>query len=228
MNTRKAIRKPPNLMKPNRLTRILMISLMLGMGMKLQAQEFKAKLIGGLYASQIEGDKLVGFNKPGLVGGVGASFPLGDSWSLEPEILYSQKGSRSSEQEQLRFNRTETIALDYIEMPLIANYKLRDDLVFQFGLSPNLLINAQVDDGLGRGFQNTRSQFRDWDFCSVLGAEYILYERWGLNIRWVYTLFPVNTVEDSSNLNAVNPPLYGYTGMFNNALLFSARYYINL
>jgi len=206
----------------------LTVLLILLLANSLDAQDFKGKIIAGINSSQIEGDRLKGYNKPGLVLGIGAAFPINSEWSIEPELLYAQKGSRSSQNEQALNGKIETIALTYIDLPIIVNYKLREDLVLQAGLSPNYLIGAEIDPGTNIGFQNARSQFRDYDICISGGAEYIAWETIGLNIRWNYSLLPFNLVEDNSNLNLINNPLYGFTGMFNNYLQFSVRYYVNL
>lgn len=204
------------------------LALFIGCSFVAQAQNFKARIIAGINASQVEMDQLTGFNKPGLVVGAGASFPFNEMWSLEPEILFSQKGAQSSQQEVARRGRLEVIALNYIDLPIIVNMKVQEDLVLQGGISPNILLSAEVDDGTGRGFYNARSTFKDYDLTFCLGAEYLAWERWGFNVRWNYSILPFNNVEDGSNLNLVNNPLYGYTGTFNNVLSFSVRYYINL
>lgn len=207
---------------------ILLPMLVLLLPIWAKAQNFKGRVILGINASQVEYDALRGYNLPGLVGGIGASFPLDEHWSLEPEILYSQKGSRSSQEEIALRGRQEVIALSYLDLPIIVNYKLSDDLVLQGGLSPNVLLDAQIDDGTGRGFYNARSTFNDYDLTLCLGAEYLAFERLGLNVRWSYSALPFNKVQDTSNLNTVNNPLIGYTGTFNNVLSFSLRYYVNL
>jgi hypothetical protein len=188
------------------------------------AQRFVGKVIAGISANQIEGDKLVGFNQPGFFGGIGAAFPLSEEWGIEPQLLFSMKGSRSSEQEQLRFGVIQEIRLNYVELPIMLNYNLREDLTLQGGISPNVLLSASVDNGTNLGPENRRSEFKSYDLCVSLGAQYVVFDGFGVGIRWTYSMLPFNTVEDASNLSLVNNPLYGYTGMFNNSLQFSAMY----
>ena len=55
----------------------------------LPAQTFKAMVVVGGNLSQIDGDKLGGFNKLGLNTGLRVSADLNDRWSLSTEFLYS-------------------------------------------------------------------------------------------------------------------------------------------
>lgn len=71
----------------------------------------------------------VGFNKgtsTGFIGGVFADMPAGKSVSVEPEILYVNKGATYSLQAtgysgDLGFN------LDYIELPVLLRYNFKSD-----------------------------------------------------------------------------------------------------
>lgn len=51
----------------------------------------------------------------GLVGGVFVTMPLGSSFSVQPEVLYSQKGAKAKEGgDEL------TLELDYLDIPVLA------------------------------------------------------------------------------------------------------------
>ena len=62
-------------------------------GPQASAQTFSAMLVGGFNLSQIDGDKLGGFNKIGFNTGARVSAKLSDRWSLSTEFLYSQQGA---------------------------------------------------------------------------------------------------------------------------------------
>ncbi|MBV9494092.1 MAG: PorT family protein [Acidobacteria bacterium] len=58
-------------------------------------------------------------NRAGLVAGVGLIKPLAPSWSFQPELTYSMKGSKASDA-----GTTGTLKLSYIEMPLLLRYDI--------------------------------------------------------------------------------------------------------
>lgn len=204
--------------------RILLI-IGLCLSFAVNAQRFQGKLIGGLNASQVEGDRLVGFNKPGIFIGAGVAYPFDDHWSIGGEVLYSQKGARSSEQEFNRFGKWQTIALDYVEFPLIVQYKVAEDINLYGGISPSLLINATIDGGLGAGPQDERRLFQSMDFPFVLGFEYMFWGKVGLNVRWAYSIIPMNVIEiPDETVRLYNSLWFGQTGFFGNSLQFGVRY----
>ena len=61
---------------------------------QLQAQTFKAGVILGVTASQINGDDSAGFNKPGLEGGLKSAVTISEKVDISLEILYSQRGAK--------------------------------------------------------------------------------------------------------------------------------------
>ena len=53
----------------------------------LNAQTFKAGITAGVNWTQIDGDDVGGFTKPGLYAGVISEIPLAQNWGLAFEIL---------------------------------------------------------------------------------------------------------------------------------------------
>ena len=70
---------------------------------QLTAQNFSARLMLGINGSQIDGDGMSGYYKPGLAAGAGVRFPLTDKISFGPEFLYSMKGSKASFEQVTEF-----------------------------------------------------------------------------------------------------------------------------
>jgi hypothetical protein len=74
-----------------------------------------AAKVGGSDVSDID----VG-TRNGLVGGVSLGFRVSKLFSIEPELLYDQKGSKNDLGDDLQ----ETLKLDYLEMPVLARVDL--------------------------------------------------------------------------------------------------------
>lgn len=108
------------------------------------AQEgtFKASLIGGFNASQIDGDLLAGYNKFGLVAGGAVSVQIAERWRPSLEVLYTQKGSRSSSDETLTYGAFTRFSLDYVEVPIMMNY-VDGGFMLNVGLSYSRLVQLR-------------------------------------------------------------------------------------
>lgn len=192
-----------------------------------QAQHFEGKVILGLNASQIDGDGLSGFNKPGALFGVAAAFPFNDKFSLEPQLLLSQKGSKSSNDELDKGYPYIIFRTSYLELPVLLNYQISDapELHLQGGLSFNYLLSAKVDNGTNLGFVDVQDSFHQLDLCGQLGLEYRVASRWGLHIRHSYSLKNMN--KNWLYIFPSNPNANIRSNAFNNTLSFSVRYLLN-
>jgi opacity protein-like surface antigen len=183
------------------------------------SQGFRGKLVGGLNASQVDGDGMSGFHKPGLVLGGAAEFRLSDRWSFQPEILYSQKGSRTSPNalEKDPYLVRQIFRFNYVDVPVIFNLNQFKDLTFQFGPSVAVLIAAKYDDG--SGFYSIDERLNRLDFMANAGAEYRLTPRLNFNIRYNYSLWPIGS-EPVTNIWVARGR--------NNTLSFTLRYNLNV
>ena len=147
------------------------------------AQNFRAQIILGLNASQIEGDAIKGYNQPGILAGAGVEFPLNNGFSLQPEMRFSQKGSRNSKRDLVFL----IWRLNYLEVPLFLNYRIKDVFLIQLGASVNYLINAKLDDGFGFVPKNDAIRTLDYNVQAGLGYEFadsfILHAGFSYSIR---------------------------------------------
>lgn len=148
-----------------------------------QAQDFKGKLMGGLNGSQVDGDGIGGFNKPGLAVGGAVAYPLkDDQFEIEANIYFIQKGSKSTDQDPGFLK----ISLSYIEFPLLLNYWFIDGIYGQTGLVFSYLLKAKIDDGFG--FTDRDDDFNLVDFGLMAGFGYEITQRFDLSIRYSHSL----------------------------------------
>jgi len=161
----------------------------------VDAQNFKGKLIVGLNASQVRGDGLGGFNKAGLIFGGAVEYPIREKvenkkkkivkkktkFSIQGEILYTQKGSKSTDKVPFfliwRFN--------YIDVPILLNYYARKNLFFSLGPEVNFLLNAKFDNG--SGFVEDDEAFRPVTFGMKGGAGYKFSPKSTINVNLTYS-----------------------------------------
>lgn len=195
----------------------------------------KPSLMLGINASQIDGDNLAGWNKPGLAAGGAISFNFDKQWAARLEIQYNQKGSRSSQDEiNQDQDRTELhFKLDYITVPLMAEWNLMEDVYLVTGVGVNALVRARLDKvnfsttGTGGSFEDVvrDSSFNALDFTWELGAEYRFSDRFLADVRFSYSMLPMN--QDMLRQTSLNQ-VFVQPNAWNNTLQFSLRYILDL
>ena len=152
------------------------------------AQLFKAGVAVGVNFSQIEGDDIGGYTKPGLHLGVSSELPLSERWGVAFELLYSQKGSNSfltsaGDEFSLRYN--------YAEIPLLLKFTdLKGGLTFRAGVSLGRLVSYKY---LFEKIDLSNSYFatykpKKWDLESIVEGAYMVNNFFGVGIRWNYSL----------------------------------------
>lgn len=151
-----------------------------------QAQGFRAGAVLGGNMSQINGDFIAGFNKLGIHGGLKVSRSINDKIEASVELLYSERGSRSS----LRDINLLKIKLNYVEIPVIVAYKdwLRDDyykMHFETGFSFGRLLQHSIEDV---GGVLSVDQIRDTDFSFLAGVTFFSTERMGFTLRYTQSI----------------------------------------
>lgn len=149
----------------------------------------------GLNASQIDGDGISGFDLPGLMLGVAAVFHSSPEWSFGPEFYFSQKGSRTTQQDLengLPFRRYRQ---NYIELPVLAHYQATPTLALTLGPSFNALLSANLESGSAVG--DITDAWRPLDVGVTGGVEARLTNGISFVGRWYYSLIPA----ENSDLN---------------------------
>lgn len=185
------------------------------------AQNFSARLILGMNGSQIDGDGMSGYYKPGLAAGAGVRFPLSERLSLGPEIMYSMKGSKTSFDEIEKLGAPRVIyRLNYLDFPLVADYFFSRKGQVEAGICYSRFLNARLDNGSNLGFVDISGLFRNSDTQFLIGLKYELFDRIWFSGRFLYSLRSVNGIGlNNPAFQLLGSPSRG--GFFNNFLQFT-------
>jgi hypothetical protein len=169
----------------------------------MSAQTFKAHLVTGLNASQIEGDRDAGYNKLDITGGIGVGFNISERLFLHTDFLYSRRGSKNA----FLVDMTEVegqIVLDYIDLPIIMRlgdwYQEEGDynkVWAEGGISLGRLINARIE---GSNVPELVNDFRSNDLSIVGGIGYNINEHFFVNLRYTRSLIPLYSNPEASVL----------------------------
>ena len=160
----------------------------------LQAQSrFGGGIVAGFNASQMDGDQAAGFSKVGANVGLQATIQLDEigKWLLTTNMLYSQRGSRSSQNDA---GPIRSATLNYLEVPVTISYrdwKVTDKSGYDFykvyftaGLSYGRLFNYKISDNFTHP-KAVWDVFEKNDIAYTGGLSYYVNRHWGFN--WRYT-----------------------------------------
>jgi hypothetical protein len=189
--------------------KIIFITITVLFSTALSAQRFQGGILGGINATQIDGDYWGGYHKGGLNFGAFVTTNLRDKWGGLMEIKYSAKGSSNASPVDLQM-----ISLKYIDIPVLATYQIKNKLQIQGGLSFNYMFNQMLYDG---DWYKSDEKYNKIESAIAAGVEYKVLPNLGLNLRYCYSFTPVLSKYSTSS---------GGGAWFNNVLSFSV--YLNL
>lgn len=140
----------------------------------------------GLNASQIDGDKLAGFDKLGLHVGIGINVDVKPLWSVGLEFQYNQKGASSSK----FFNADKDIKIDlnYVDVPLIVNFKdwlIEDKGYYKVNMHTGVIFSRLINKSTNFDlFRPGVDALSDTNYGYVLGVGYNFTRRLGITLRY--------------------------------------------
>jgi hypothetical protein len=159
-----------------------------------QDRRFGGGLVFGLTASQINGDAAAGYHKVGLNLGVRGTIKLTERWLLSLDLLFNQRGSRTTEAETIFMRR---VHLQYLEIPIMVRYADWRDETKGFyrvyaaaGVGYSRLFSYSLNDYAQTAFRFSQD-FRPNEI-SVMGEfGFRSSEHWAYSLRFSRALLPL-------------------------------------
>lgn len=167
----------------------LFAALALGIAGTAQAQSVSFGVKAGASLTNSTGDgasnakNIVGFH-----GGLVANLPINDAFSIQPEVLYSMKGSKG-ENSLLGYTTKVTSRLHYIDVPVLARVNA-GGLFFELGPQVGFLVAAKQkrenSGGALAGTYNTdiKDGVQTVDFGYAAGLGYQVSNGPGIGLRY--------------------------------------------
>lgn len=154
-------------------------------------QIIQPAIIAGFNVTQVDGDDLTGYHKFGANVGAGAYIRLPKNLSVSFEILYSQKGSKSSSVEKDIIGGKYKLILDYIDVPLMFNYHDKEIAIFGAGISVNNLIRyKQTFTGASKP---PDQEYKRIGIDGVMSVTFLIKGKIGVNMRYSYSMAKINS-----------------------------------
>lgn len=164
--------------------KVSLLALVVVAGTTLYAQPPKFGLKAGLNLSTVtntDSDLKPGFHGGGLV-----HIHVTPAFSLQPEVVYSNQGTKYSSDNKL--------VLNYVNIPVLLQYNFDNGFRLQGG--PQLGILTEAKNKVGSVEVDVSDAFKSIDFSIPLGVSYLSYSGFGVDAR--YNLGITNVSENSS------------------------------
>ena len=167
-------------------------------------------------------------NLGGYCGGVVLHLPVGSVFSVQPELLYSQKGAHS-QYFVMPNHMTATGAqrLTYAELPILAKLRSHVGLFAEFGPTLSYLLSASINSSAPIGGQTSfdnRFQFNSFEWGYAAGVGYQDTKGLTLGVRYSGGLSPVFTADAFKGYYGNNEPrIYNQTFQLSVGYIFYGR-----
>ncbi|KGO85055.1 hypothetical protein Q765_18100 [Flavobacterium rivuli WB 3.3-2 = DSM 21788] len=126
---------------------ILSAALLMAVGFSAKAQEdVKLGIKAGVNFANFGGDVEDADSRTGFHAGVVAEFKLSENFSIQPELLYSQMGSKfeaSGSFAGVAYSLEQTSKFDYLSLPILAKYYIIEGLSIEAGPQVGYLLSAK-------------------------------------------------------------------------------------
>lgn len=149
-------------------------------------------------------------SRDGFVAGAEAIYQVSDAFAVSGGLLYSQQGS-FSKTEYSGYKVKDTNKLDYLNIPILAQYYLFDGFAVKLGVQPGLLLSAKsVSEASGNASGSESEDLKDmsnsFDFSIPVGASYE-YSNFVFDVR--YNIGLTGTVKSEYLANGKKNPKHG-------------------
>ena len=125
---------------------LILCTLWLGATCMAQNQKVKLGVKAGLNISSLTFDEseLNSSGKTGFTAGLMVDIPMAKNFSIQPELLYSEQGVKSSfsDSDVTNSNYNGTIKLNYLNIPVMLKYYVVKGLSLQAGPQIGILLKA--------------------------------------------------------------------------------------
>jgi len=114
----------------------------------------------GVNMSNLSGDVDETKMKFGIVAGAEAEYGLMDKLGVSAGLLYSMQGC------DFDVDGAEKMKMDYLRIPILANYYVTNGLAIKAGIQPSILLSAEVGD------VDFKDECKTLEFAIPIGASY--------------------------------------------------------
>ena len=181
------------------------------------SQRFEGGVIGGLNASQVDGDLYRGYKKPGIALGGYVQTDLSRTVFAGMELKLMQKGSRNIDSLATNGQIKYIMRLNYIDLPVYLGFRTSERISVLVGVSPGYLISGTEYNDYGKFVKEDQKPFSELDLQALLGFRFRITRRLFVDLRGAYSVLPIREKPG-------NALWYWKSNQFNNLLSTTVLY----
>ncbi|WP_461633591.1 porin family protein [Labilibaculum euxinus] len=182
--------------------KIVLLFAIIAIGTSSFAQDVKYGIKGGLNIANLGGDDPEGDAKASFHLGGFVTFQLNRNFEFQPELVYSQQGTKSKEGDY-----EEKFKANYLNIPLLFKAKMfgSEHLKAVAGPQIGILLNSELSASAstGEGEMDFKKYMTDLDFALAMGLEYDINDRLSFSARYNWGLSEIfdqdNVESDAKN-----------------------------
>ncbi len=133
--------------------------------------------------------------KAGFALGAFVDIPVAGRFSVQPEFLYSQMGSKAFDD----FFGEKTYRLNYFSLPILVKFTACKNLRLIAGPQLDFLIRGTEEDALDHSVSIT-NDIKDFDFALTAGLETTLSQNIVVGARYIHGTQDVSNTTDENSL----------------------------
>lgn len=117
-------------------------------------EDIKFGIKAGVNIATFGGDAEDSDSRTGFHAGAVAEFKLSETFSIQPELFYSQMGAKSEYNDDfggISVSYEETAKYDYISLPVLAKYYIIEGLSIEAGPQISLLVSSKIEQKASGG-----------------------------------------------------------------------------
>ncbi len=166
----------------------LFVGLAVVVGSMSFAQQFGIK--AGMNLSSISNsDKFAeGVNSKSKIGfnaGVFMNAPISEQFSIQPEVLYNQGGSKLTGKDEVGNDHSITLNMDYISVPVMLQFNATPQFYLEAGPQFGFLVSSKLKDNKNdNSVDLNKDNFNSFDMGIGLGAGYYFNKNIGVTARY--------------------------------------------
>ena len=178
-------------------------------------QGFRGGISVGVAGTQVDGDRLDGYNLTGFTGGIFVINKIKDDWSFSMGIRYFGKGSRKNADPENGDYRYYHLRLHYVEVPALAIFHWKK-FSPEAGIAIAYLFKS-MEDSDAYGSIDPDPPFHKYEIPVIVGISYEINKHIRANTQFGYSILPIRP-------HPGNQSWYFDKGQYNKTINFTLQY----
>ncbi len=184
--------------------KLLLVLAMFAVVTTASAQSYKSFRMGpriGMNVSGFTGEGNDAKYKTGFTVGLAAEYSFAKWFALSGDVMFSQQGAR-----QKAFGTVTKMNLNYLNIPIMANFYIIDNLALKVGVQPgfNVMARAKVSEDKTIVIRNIKENVSVFDFSIPVGISYDFMNSFRVEARYAIGITDISKPRETGRDKMTN------------------------